>query len=160
MNMNIGLIMHTLACTCRHRGLGLAGEHWSKAASEHKQLPWGKILALNHHYGGDRQSPREDGFNSGVNQSWEWLMLVTTDAGPLSLGTGLLLSHLLIRCVLTPSFVGLGHGLEASISPFLWLKMSFLLSRSPSCMKALLWYPKWQNISRKLGLLESFTVTR
>lgn len=34
-------------------------------------------------------------------------MLVTTDADPLFLGTGLLLTH----CVLSPSFVGLGHGL-------------------------------------------------
>lgn len=38
-------------------------------------------------------------------------MLVTIDTDPLSLGTGLLLSLLLTRFVLTPSFVGLGHGL-------------------------------------------------
>lgn len=42
-------------------------------------------------------------------------MLVTTDVDPLSPGTGLLLAnsltHSLTHCVLTPSFVSLGHGL-------------------------------------------------
>ncbi len=38
-------------------------------------------------------------------------MLVTIDADPLSLGTGLLLSHSSHRCVLAPSFVSLGLSL-------------------------------------------------
>lgn len=85
--------------TYREWLLGLAGVLWSKTASEHKQLPRGKTLALNHHYCGDRQSPHEDGFNSGINQSQEWLMLVMTDAEPLFLGTGLLLCSLTVSCV-------------------------------------------------------------
>lgn len=117
MNMDTRLIMLTRT---ESEHSVFAGAHRSEAASEHKQTPWRKILALNHHYRGDRQSSREDSFNSGVNQSRGWLMLVTTDADPLFLGTGLLLAH----CVLSPSFVGRGHGLYASISPFVRLKTS------------------------------------
>lgn len=59
MNTNPGLIMHTLASTFRPKAFDVAAKHQSKWTLDPKQLSRGKeIIALNHHYCGDRESPR------------------------------------------------------------------------------------------------------